>query len=1122
MRPTVYGSGPRRFFGGSLLLGLILAAGGKNLFADDAGIEFFEKKIRPVLVEHCYQCHSALAKEVKGGLLLDSRASLLRGGESGPVILPGDATGSPLLSALRHESLEMPPGRQLPARVADDFARWIDGGAPDPRDEPADSADRLQLARADQFALWRQWWSLQPVVESPEPPVQDMTWSAQPVDRFILAELEKNGLRPAPPADRATLMRRLSFALTGLPPTLEQTQAFLADESPEAWPRLVDGLLASPHFGERWARHWMDVVRYSDTYGYEWDIPAKGAWRYRDYLIRAFNDDVPFDQLVREHIAGDLLEQPRIDPVDQINLSRIGPMFFQMGEKRHGDSSEFDGIHQEMLDNKIDAFSKTFQAQTIACARCHDHKLDPVLQLEYYALGGVFMSSRWVTNTLDTPQRNAELIAELTDIKTALRGELGPWWLQQLDSLGADLLATLEPAAADAPRRRIWAELWADGAPEPPLEDARHAWYQLVRTSRDGGDPAARWLELRDQYAEQQRQRAAQNAADFQLATDFREPLPAGWSRDGVGLRQTTACGDFLVDLDGPACVQQLLPGGLFTHALSPRLNGALRTPFLRDFDKNYLTFEYCGGDFSAHRTVIDNAFLTEKQTYLNQPTLNWLKLSTQRAMSERRIYIELATKTSNPNFPPRHGLGADLSQEQMADPRSWFGVTRAWLHDKDAAPADELSRFQSLLASDSPRDLKDVAERYQRWFQAAVAAWTRGEAREDDVRVINWLLTQQQLEQPHAVQQRPQIVTLVRRYRELEQKLLVPQTINGMADIDAGYDVPLNERGEYDQPRALVPRGFVSAFAPDHATAVTAGCACAGSGRRELAELIADPQKNPLTARVFVNRVWHWLFGAGLVTTPNDFGHAGARPSHPELLDYLAARFVADGWSLKKLVRTIVLTETWRQSSHVDPSALTRDPENRLLHHYALRRLEAEPIRDAMLAASGKLDPRLYGPPVDPYRSNEDPAKRLFSGPLDGQGRRSIYIKMTIMEPPRLLALFNQPAPKIPTGRRDSSNTPAQALALLNDPLVIDLARHWARQTIQRPHATIEVRMQSMFRGAIGREPTDEETTRWVATIEELAALRGVSANETLSSTEVWTDVAHVLFNTKEFLYDR
>lgn len=1143
-------SAPPRFatlFGTLLPPGVLLALltaspVAVNAQSSAAGNELFEKSIRPVLVAHCYQCHSALSPELRGGLRLDSRQALLTGGDSGPAVVPGNPQESLLIAALKHDGLQMPPDRRLPNDVLDNFTRWIELGAPDPRGEPANESQRTARTRQEQFTELQQWWSLQPVQRPELPRVRRSNWSQQPIDLFILAQLEQQALEPAPRAELETRVRRLSFALTGLPPSTATLAPLLQDAHAVAWPQLVDRLLQSPHFGERWARHWMDVVRYTDTYGYEWDMPAKGAWRYRDYLIRALNSDVPVDQLIREQIAGDLLPEPRLNSEQHINESLAGLMFFQMGEKRHGDSADFEGIHQEMLDNKIDAFSKAFQAQTIACARCHDHKLDPILQSEYYALGGILMSSRWVTNTLDTPERHAALLAQLQDIKDRLRQQLAEQWRQDLAALPQRLagISAADSSTAPAAATAVWQEPLAAAAPHLPLEDPRHIWQQLIRAAVPQDWPVI-WTQLQQTYAAQQQARSASNAASYVTLADFREGIPDGWSVDGVGLRQPVRRGDVSVALHGDTLIDAVLLGGLDTHAFSPRLNGAIRTPYVNRLDRQLISFEYAGGDFSAHRTIVDNAFLTERQGYLNAAQPAWLQLSTLRQLPDRRVYIELATKTSNPNFPPRVGLGGACSNEQIDDPRSWLAVSRVVLHDTPGPPADELQRFASLLQGSAPADAAALAARYADWLGQVVQRWAEQQATDDDVRLLNWLLQHSLLSNHSAaagLSAPSALVTqssaLVTQYRELEAQLATPQTVNGMADIEPGIQLRLNVRGEYDQLADPVPRGYLSALGcsasiftstnPAAATpAVTTpdarSAAVDHSGRLQLAQLIASPQ-NPLTARVFVNRVWHWLFGTGLVSTPDDFGHLGDRPSHPELLDYLADEFVQQGWSLKTLIRQIVLSETWQQSALAQDRFSAVDPANRLLHHFPLRRLEAEAIRDAMLAVSGRLDPQLYGPTISPHRSNEDPQKRLFSGPVDGNGRRSIYIRQTIMEPPRFLALFSQPAPKIPTGRRDVANTPAQSLALLNDPFVAGQAAAWAQQLTSLPHSTPRARLQQMFQTALGRTPQPAELDRWQQAVADFAELHGTATDDTLTQAAVWTDVAHAMFNTKEFIW--
>jgi len=1088
--------------------------------------EFFERRIRPALVRYCYECHSVTASEPKGDLRVDSRAGVTRGGQSGAAVVPGRPEDSLLLKAMRHDGLEMPPGKRLPEPIIADFENWIRRGAFDPRENAGDPDGTREMLRSLQWEDRRDWWSLRPLPARNRSPETKPGSLANRVDLWLQSAKEQRSLPSAPPADPRTLARRLSFTLLGIPPATEDAEATSRDDNPDAVDRLLDQYLASPHLGEHWARHWMDVVRYTDTYGYEWDIPAKGAWRYRDYLTRAFNRDVGFDQLVREQIAGDLLESPRRDIDEQMNESLIGVMFYQLGEKRHGDSAEFDGIHQEMLDNKIDALSKAFQATTVACARCHDHKLDAVLQSEYYALGGALISSRWITNTVDLPDRHRPHFAWLREHKSRLRGLLAADWRAELGRLRLFLAsppavaAASDPAAPAKMAEERWRRLFLERKDSaPPLEDPLRIWH-AVRDAREPDAITAAWRALRAEYDAQSRERQAANQRDFLQIADLSAGLPTGWSVDGTAVGEPVPVGDFALHASGENALMHFSLGGLSTGAYSIRMNGALRTPFLRTFDKPFLSFEYAGGDFAAIRTVVDNAFLTERQQYLNQPFPGWLTQSTLGQFKDRNVYLEIATKTSNPNFPPRVGLGGACSEEQVADPRSWWSVSRIVAHNGSAPPADELNRFAALWGDSDPDAIETVVTRFCGWLDTAIERWQLGSSSRDDVRLLNWML-QRELLSNRLAEFAEVTRSSIEQYRELESRLPTPRTANGMADVDPGVDYRLNVRGEYADLADPVPRGFVRAISERSDDEGTNRFTSPGSGRLELARIIASPN-NPLTARVYANRVWQWMFGEGLVRTPDDFGHLGDPPLHQELLEELATDLIAGEWSTKRLLRRLAHSSSWQQSSRIDPAASAADPDNRCYHHYPLRRLEAESIRDAMLAAGGLLDRQLYGPPINPYRVNEDPQKRLFSGPVDGNFRRSLYTKVTIMEPPRFLAIFNQPAPKIPTGKRDVSNTPAQSLALLNDPTVVALATAWGKQLAGGPPQSAPDRIRDCFRAALSRDPDAGELARWETLTSDLAAMHGLSPDQIASSEALWSDLAHALFNLKEFVYLR
>lgn len=1107
----------------TVLISILLCVLAQPGASGDQGTDFFESRIRPILIKRCYECHSSASADVGGGLLLDSRASIRRGGDRGPAVVPGNVQESLLIDAIRYGTLEMPPDGRLPARTIRDFVAWVKMGAPDSRDTPPDP---IAVANEQWTAVLGerlQWWSYQPVQDPRVPEVAHAS-SAHPIDRFILRKLRAAGLESAAKADPITLVRRLSFQLTGLPPDWSLVEAFQADSSPQAWERLVDHVLASPHLGERWARHWMDVVRYSDTYGYEHDIWARGAWRYRDYLIRAFNADVPFDQLVREHIAGDLLNTPRINHVDEVNESLIGLMFYHMGERRHDDTLVFNGIHQDIVDDQINAFSKAFLGVTMSCSRCHDHKHDPVSQKEYYQLAGVFMSSRWLTNTVDLPERNTKEIASLERIKRDLTPDLADMWANDLGRMDAAVLTRLaeEAALAKKGEGKEKAEAGYDQkkkeTSKSPLEDPWFPWTEMASVAQDEGRIADAWTRLAARYRTETTRRRNENADKLRPLWDFRDGIPPGWSSDGVGLRSIVRSGDFTVSLSGESIVGRVLPGGLQTNALSPRLNGAIRSPLLPTFDTKYLSFEYAGGGLAVHRTVFKNEFIAWHQKNLEAVEPRWVSLRTRRELHDHRHYIEFATKTSHTHFPFFACRGC--SEEGLADDRSWFGLTRVVAHDEEFTPHDELGRFETLFVGPSPDTLDAVAKSYRRWLESNLSAWTNGTVGAEEVQLLNWMLVSGVLTNrlDHLGADSP-IRDRVLAYREGEAQLAEPWTVNGMLDHEEGYDYPLDIRGDYENPGDPVVRGL-----PHLLLAWGTEQDGVGRNRLALAERVAN-SGNPLTARVIVNRLWHWLFGRGIVATPNDFGHLGDQPSHPELLDYLATRFVEQGWSVKKLLRAILLSHTWRQSGEMSERASEVDPRNRLLSYYPLRRLEAEAVRDSLFVAADDLDAGLFGRTVFPYHDKETPRrlkKHLFAGPLDGSRRRALYTRVSIMEPPSLLALFNQPDPKIPTGRRDVTSSVSQSLALLNGPLVQEVAERWAKRLVAVKDGSRRARLTRVFRSAFARNPTDDELARWLELVAHLQTTHQVVDADIMTDLAIWKAVCHAVYNTKEFIHVR
>lgn len=1303
----------------SVLVGVVPA----DAADDDAA--FFESRIRPVLVKHCYECHSAASSEVGGELLLDFRDGLIRGGESGPAIVPGQPQESLLVAALRYQSLEMPPTGPLPEHVVADVEHWIRTGAFDPRDQPPSAAEASAASWKAQLAERSQWWSLQPPKLVTPPTVDNLRWSRDPVDRFILAALEQAELHPAESASSEVLLRRLSFVLTGLPPQPARVHSFETAfqlDPDRAVEQLVDQLLQSPHYGERFARHWMDVVRYTDTYGYEWDIPARGSWEYRDYLIRAFNDDVGYDQLLREHIAGDLLKNPRINQTMQINESMVGPMFYHMGEHRHGSSLDFNGIHQEMINNKIDAFSKAFLGMTVACARCHDHKLDAISQADYYALAGVFMTPRWTARSIDTPTRHAAEIEELKELRSQISQQIAQVWIQspgplasgtalrqwaaehrslisgatlgdvafpfskllhdtnwlpitglsavaeseqtrleieadgatvlasgdvpptdsyqvhfqtapgsvsvlRLEALTHDSLGSLGPGRTphgnfvlsqirvevqplvqkgDEPKVARLVELRSARAdysqPNYPVTAAlntstngwgvglggnvdRTAWFTFaepveldnggqwtitldqrlgsghvlgrfritpgtdflpaplhadgsVRPS-DVADQAASesWQQLATEWRNAHQQRLNANASAFTVLTDFQnDGFPEGWVTEGAGVEHGwVADGTPLISLEGETLIAEFLPRGIHTHALSSKLPGAIRLPAPDQFPGSKVSVQLSGGEWSGWRSIPQNAFLSEGPAFLDPTAAPAWKTFAAAPLKNgvTRLLTEITTSSLNSNFPPRTGVARAGTvtlpdSDEGFDKRSWFSITGIVAHEAGGVPAETLKMFVPLYKSEPPAGADGTWQRLADWLNGSVQRWAGGTATSGDVKLLNWTLASGLL--PNDFSSIPQAAELVRHYRDVESRIAFSRTANSMDERGTQpMNYRLNIRGNVDEEGPAVPRGFLEVFAGHHGVDSTSG-----SGRLQLADYLSSPE-NPQTARVFVNRVWHWIFGTGLVATPNDFGKLGDRPSHPELLDWLTIQFMNEGWSVKKLVRRLMLSETFRQSgtanpggaavspaSHAEPARADsifsqRDPDNRLLHHYPTRRLEAEAIRDSLLAVSGRLDPQLYGRPINPPRNTEDSAKRLFSGPLDSDGRRSLYLEMSIMDPPKFLMGFNLPDLKLPTGRRDVTNGPSQALILLNDQLVLQLAEYWGEHVVNDDSGSCKHRVQRMFVRALGRWPDEGEVKRWTNAVQRMAQTENVMTDQ-----QAWSELAHLFFNTKEFIYYR
>lgn len=796
---------------------------------EKAGIEFFEKNIRPVLVSKCYECHSSSSKEPKGNLLLDTREGIRMGGDSGEAVVPGQLDDSVLLEAIRWEGLEMPPEEQLPSETIAKFEQWIKMGAQDPR-----NGKSALIRREINFEKARDFWAFRPIT-NPKPPATKSKWSRTEVDRFVAAKQDSRGLKPVSDASPETLARRIYFDLIGLPPSPEQTAAFKADAEKNmsaAIESLVDDLLASPHFGERWGRHWMDVVRYGESTGMERNATFPYAWRYRDWIIQSFNDDKPYDRFIKEQVAGDLLPY---DSPEQRRDQVLATAFLAIGPKSLNETND-EAFAMDVVDEQIDVTSRAFIGLTASCARCHDHKFDPIPQTEYYALAGIFRSTKTFYGT------------------DASNGNRNP--------------------------------------------------SRLLSISADG--------------------------TLGQIATK------------GTGKGSSTA--------------------------------------------------------------------VVEKQLKAERTKLRKLEAQLKKNPNVNSVRIR---------------------------------------RDKSQARIKQLSKR-----------VKD---------QKASAAVTKDGT----------------------------------------------QT---MAVLDAASpgDTALRIRGEAGDRGDTVTRGFLTIGSVGHIPELDRST----SGRLALAEWLTQDD-NPLTARVAVNRIWQHLFGRGLVATVDNFGANGDRPTHPELLDWLASDFKANGWSVKQTIRRIMTSRVYRLGSQRNSDAEAIDPANHLLWRANHRRLEAEAIRDAMLVVSGKLDAEPAKGSAVLTVGNGIIGRNLR---VDGFGaddtKRSVYLPIVRGYVPEILKVFDFPEPSMIYGSRDVTTVATQALFMMNSDFATTQAEAFADRVLRGDANSETDRVDRAWQIALARLPSEAERNEALLFIEQTSASFETSESESDRLKNAWTSLAQSLFASAEFRY--
>ncbi len=916
----------------SLLVGTSIAADPPPKVATEQA-EFFETKVRPVLAGTCLKCHGATKQS--SGLRLDSREAILEGGVSGPAVVAGDPDKSLLIQVVRqtHEDIKMPPKGRLTESEVDAISSWVKVGLPWPTDMKKSAGGAADPSKMH--------WAFQPVKAIPPPVVKASERVRSPVDSFVLARLEKAGIGLSPEVDKRTLIRRVSLDLTGLPPTPVDVAAFENDKAPDAYERLVDRLLNSPRYGEKWARHWLDIARYADTKGYVFQEERRYpfAYAYRDYVIRAFNDDTPYDRFLIEQLAADRLG-PNGDPS---TLAAMG--FLTVGRR-------FLNNREDIIDDRIDVVGRGLLGLTISCARCHDHKFDPIPTDDYYSLFGVFNSSIEPTEAPEIPASVPEALRE--DFRKAVAAKqkaLDEFQKSKLDAIRQDL--------ADHAASYLKAANDLNFEPRNPKNDERARADKLMTGVLRGF--SGRWK------------------AKLDVSKAKPDPLFAPWnafaaiagpefSRRAPGVAHALASSDD-AKLNNPVIAQSFADHPPGTMAEVAQRYGAL----LSEAGKKWRAVEKTGAKaltepgWEAIRSLAigDDGVLTIKPDalprMLDRPDRNKLNALTSAVA---------AIRASHPGSPPR-----------------------------------------AMVLNDTPNPI--------------------------------------------------------------EPRVLL--------------------RGNNSRPGKQVPRQFLAVLSGPGRKPFKDG-----SGRLEMARAIAS-NDNPLTARVFVNRIWFQHFGTGLVTTPSDFGTRSDPPSHPELLDWLADDFMSAGWSIKHLQRRIVLSSTYRQAGNSRPEAVAVDPENRLVWKFNRRRLDFESLRDAILSASGALDPTLGGRPV-PLADAPYSTRRTVYGYIDRQNLDGMY------------RTFDFASPDTTSPRRYNTIVPQQALFLMNSPFVIEQAKKLAALPEVQTGPAAE-RVNRMYERLYGRAPTSGELSLGVGFVgsQELSKTTGMTP---------WEEYAQVLLLTNEFAY--
>ena len=995
--------------------------------ADD---DLFELRVRPLLIKHCLDCHGP--KKQEGGLRLDSRAGWQRGGSRGPAILPGEAAKSLLIRAVRYNDpeLQMPPGDKLSAREIADLEQWVTGGASDPRRlEDDSSADKLTLAKASEF------WSFRPIVRPTLPAEKSADlWSWTPIDRFIKARLDEQQLVPVHDADKRTLIRRATFDLTGLPPTPQDISQFLADDDPAAFSQLVDRLLETKAYGERWGRHWLDVARYADTAGDGADYPVREAVKYRDWVINAFNVDQPYDVFLREQIAGDILAVNGPRPLYASRVTATG--FLAIG-KRYGYQPSPAFQHLDFAD-VIDSVGRSLLGLSLGCARCHDHKYDPISAADYYGLYGILQSTRWAFPGGEEQKRPSDFPLLVPPQEAA-----------QLKQQQAESLAAIDRQLSQLREERNRKGVnWQAGGLDLGMEG------QTI------GQPLSEpWV----------------CAGPIEVVATAQSPFAHVHPPGTRGVRMGSG-----VKTDG---IRYVFKEGLKASSEKKmHFNIDFRTAAGAD-QKGAYRF-YLGQGVVAS-LAIECSITPEEFVIRNGARWEVLRKLETGKWYTLQITIDPAKKTYSGVVGALGDLTAFTGKHVAPN---WNGVADCFICDATghvAGPASErdIDNLGLQGAPFPPPGSKTLSPRI--------------ETPADRVRVA-------------------EIKSALESLAERRKALSANPAYQVAYGVSEGTPVnaKIQLRGDPAKPGNEVPRRFLEVLGGD-----AVGVDSTGSGRLQLAAWLTR-DSNPLTARVFVNRVWQWHFGRGIVSTASDFGSRGAAPSHPGLLDWLAAEFMASGWSVKTLHRRIMRSRTYQLASAEHRGNLATDPTNQWLWRYASRPLDAESIRDAILVVSGTLNrgqPRPHPfPAVDTWGFT---IHHPFHAVYDSN-HRSVYLMTQRNRRHPYLALFDSADPNLSIGSRQPTTTPTQALYLMNSEFVHVQARGFAARLL-RSKGTNKERVRLAFELGHGRQPPEGEFQAAVDFLSNyVGQLSTVTQEQTDHRLAAWSALARVILTSNAFLF--